>query len=111
MDAATGRIAALGNGTAPVGASGDDATDLMGAVVVPGMIDAHLHVVMGGLSLNALNLGPARSLRDLARRLEVYRESWPASESEWLVALDPTPCRPPSSGQTGRVRDRLTVYR
>ena len=87
MDAATGRIAALGNGTAPVGASGDDATDLMGAVVVPGMIDAHLHVVMGGLSLNALNLGPARSLRDLARRLEVYRESRPASESEWLVGF------------------------
>jgi len=85
VDAATGRIAAVGNGTAPVGAT--NVTDLMGAVVVPGMIDAHLHVVMGGLSLSALNLGPARSLHDLTRRLEVYRESRPVSESEWLVGF------------------------
>ena len=87
MDAVTGRIAAVGNGTAPVGASGGKATDLMGAVVVPGMIDAHLHVVMGGLSLSALNLGSARSLHDLTRRLEAYRESRPVSESEWLGGL------------------------
>lgn len=87
VDAATGRVAAVGNGSAPWGKGDGGATDLMGAVVVPGMIDAHLHVIMGGRSLSALDLGPAQSLGDLARQLQAYREGSVHSESDWLVGF------------------------
>ena len=86
METVTGRIVDVGHGSAPVAESAY-ATDLMGAVVVPGLIDAHLHVVMGGLSLTALDLGPARTLEDLVLRLKAYQQGRAASDTDWLVGF------------------------
>lgn len=44
-----GRVAWIGSGPGPVGAgAGVDVRDLDGAVVVPGLVDGHVHVVGGG---------------------------------------------------------------
>ena len=39
--------------------------DLQGAHVIPGLIDSHLHLIPGGISLSRLNLAAAASKRQL----------------------------------------------
>jgi imidazolonepropionase-like amidohydrolase len=73
LEVADGRIVATGTGPAP--ASGDDARviDAAGATVMPGLIDAHVHVLLTTFDLHdAMNWTPG--LRDCpcARRSRTH---------------------------------------
>jgi hypothetical protein len=87
--------------------------DGLGRTISPGLIDAHMHLLMGGLALAELDLAPARSRRDF-ERMVAHRharlapgewliargwssENWPGSElptKAWLIAAGdrPTVC-------------------
>lgn len=70
---AGGRIAALGPTEAIQAlAAGATVLDARGQLVVPGFIDAHLHLVQGGLRLHSAQLRDARTPADLVTRLRAF---------------------------------------
>jgi len=78
-----GRIVARGASEALIERfPGVTAVDLDGRTVIPGLIDAHAHVMgLGQAMLNA-DLGGADSLAEIIARLEAHAESLPAGA--WL---------------------------
>jgi imidazolonepropionase-like amidohydrolase len=74
-----GRVAALQPGSAPIPA-GATVVDLTGKYVIPGLIDAHVHLgtqlrppgVMAAI-LNAALLGGVTSVRDMGGQLDIVR--------------------------------------
>lgn len=80
LTAAAGRVVAL---DAPPPASADR-VDARQFVVAPGLIDAHLHLLMGGQSLLELDLSSAKSRDDFERM--VAREHMKQPPDRWLIA-------------------------
>jgi predicted amidohydrolase YtcJ len=81
---ADGRIIALGE-TEALGKAYPEALrhDLGGAVVLPGLIDAHGHLLNLGLALLSADLAGARSKGEILERLAAYAERLP--EGAWLT--------------------------
>jgi predicted amidohydrolase YtcJ len=81
---ASGRITAVGS-RATVLSSAPDATvhDARGATVVPGLIDAHAHLMGLGLALMSADLVGTRSKNEVIARLQAFAESLPPVA--WLV--------------------------
>ncbi|PCG10285.1 metal-dependent hydrolase [Sphingomonas ginsenosidimutans] len=57
--------------------------DMKGRVVMPGMIDAHGHVIAQGLALLALDLSDTRSLAEAQKKIADYARANP--ERAWIV--------------------------
>ncbi len=57
--------------------------DAHGATVLPGLNDAQVHLVAGGLTLEHLNLAPAQTIDDIENELRHYAEERPSAA--WLV--------------------------
>jgi predicted amidohydrolase YtcJ len=57
--------------------------DANGAAVVPGFNDAHLHLVRGGLTLDAADLSDADTVEDAIARAEAWATANPGRE--WVV--------------------------
>lgn len=57
--------------------------DAGGRLVVPGFNDAHVHLLSGAEELVGVNLRPARSEEDLARRLAAYAATLP--KGRWIT--------------------------
>ena len=66
-----GRFGFVGDAVSAAAAAGDGAAtvDLGGAFVLPGIIDAHTHLLMTGQALGKVQLRDAASLTDLQERL------------------------------------------
>jgi hypothetical protein len=62
---------------------GTDVVDLRGRFVAPGFIDAHLHLVGGGLSLEELRLDDASDFATLAARIGAWARAHP--EERWVT--------------------------
>lgn len=76
-----------------------DRIDAGGAVIVPGLIDAHAHLMGLGLSLLQANLVTARTLDEVLARLRAFEADLPAGawllghgwdQNEWPVREFPT---------------------
>lgn len=57
--------------------------DAQGATVVPGFNDAHLHLVRGGLTLDAADLSGVETVEDAIARTQTWAAANP--EREWIV--------------------------
>ena len=57
--------------------------DAKGGAVVPGFIDAHAHLVSGGLSLDQVNLGEAQTVDDIKDTIRAWAEAHP--ERQWVT--------------------------
>ncbi|KAI9167928.1 amidohydrolase family protein [Paramyrothecium foliicola] len=57
--------------------SGADTVDLAGRIVVPGFIDAHVHILFFGLSLLKLDLEPCQSLEEIRAAISRHAEEHP----------------------------------
>ena len=57
--------------------------DAKGGAVVPGFNDAHTHLVSGGLSMDEISLGEARTLDEIKDTIRVWSESHP--ERTWIT--------------------------
>lgn len=81
----SGRIAAVGPAdTLRSGAaSRTSVLELPGAAVIPGFVDAHVHLLAGGLDLFRLELGGIRSPEGLARRVADRARVVPPGE--WIL--------------------------
>jgi predicted amidohydrolase YtcJ len=55
-------------------------------LVVPGMIDSHIHLIEGGLHLTSVQLRDAKSPEEFARRIEEFAKSRKAGE--WITGGD-----------------------
>ncbi len=79
---AGGRVGAVDAGAdgGPPGAN-----DLEGRTVIPGLIDAHLHVLEGGISLGRLDLSRARSRAELEAAIARRHRELPAGE--WMLGF------------------------
>ncbi|GEL93531.1 amidohydrolase [Cellulomonas composti] len=56
-------------------ARADEVIDLDGALVAPGFVDAHVHVLETGLSLESIDLGASGGVRTLADALDAVRRA------------------------------------
>lgn len=59
--------------------------DANGAIVIPGIIDSHIHLIGGGESLSTLNLRPAKSRADFVSLVESWAKNLPADQ--WIVGF------------------------
>ncbi|HUQ87499.1 MAG TPA: amidohydrolase [Vicinamibacterales bacterium] len=57
--------------------------DARGGAVMPGFIDAHTHVINGGLSLDQVSLGDATTVDDIKDTIRAWAEAHP--ERAWIV--------------------------
>jgi predicted amidohydrolase YtcJ len=76
-----GRIASLDADDAPPGAT---ILDGEGGVAVPGLIDAHVHLLMGGASLDRLDLSHVRTRAAFEAAIAARHTELPTGE--WLLA-------------------------
>lgn len=61
---------------------GTDVVDLGGRLVVPGFVDAHLHLVGGSFSLEQLRLDDAMDLATVSARISAWAKAHP--EARWV---------------------------
>lgn len=81
---AEGRIVAIGTDDAPMNLTiSGQATDAGGRTVVPGLIDAHGHLMGLGLALLRADLTGATSTDDVLARLKAFETQLP--EGAWLL--------------------------
>lgn len=66
------------------GPDGPDVIDVQGAVVTPGLVDAHLHLMLGAESSLRLDLSPVRSRAEFEAAIERAHEALP--DDRWLIA-------------------------
>ncbi|HJW14711.1 MAG TPA: amidohydrolase [Thermoanaerobaculia bacterium] len=80
-----GRIVALGSNAEiePLRGPKTRVIDAAGRRVVPGFIDSHTHMTMGGLNLLAVDLRDTRDEADFTRRLAEYAKTRPAGQ--WIT--------------------------
>lgn len=57
--------------------------DAQGRLVIPGLIDAHTHLISGGQNLNQLQLREASSKDDFIRRVKEWADKLPADA--WII--------------------------
>ena len=81
-----GRIGAIGAHAAAARACGPaaDVVNLRGAVVVPGFIDSHLHLLYGGFKLLRPQLDNCSSAQDVVSMLEAHVRANPQRPGAWL---------------------------
>jgi len=85
LDFYDGRIVAI-DAPRPAGLPEDAILDLgavPGATVIPGLIDAHLHLLMGGISLGQLDLAAVSSRESFADAVAAHAAT--LDDDEWLV--------------------------
>lgn len=89
-----GRITALGREAelAPLLDRGYASVDLGGAVVLPGFIDAHAHLLMSGVLEISCDLAGVRDFDELFARMEVQRRN-ALQEGVYGFRLDEQTCR------------------
>ncbi|HET8988933.1 MAG TPA: amidohydrolase family protein, partial [Humibacillus sp.] len=74
-----GRITAVGAAALEAGA--DDVVDLPGALVMPGLHDAHIHTEWVARGLSSVDLHEARSLDETLRLVRAHAEG--LAPGEW----------------------------
>jgi len=57
--------------------------DARGGAVMPGLIDAHAHLISGGLSLDQISLGDAATVDEIKDTIRVWSEAHP--ERAWIT--------------------------
>src|SRR6187455_1311383 len=57
--------------------------DARGGAVMPGFIDAHAHLISGGLSLDQISLGDATTVDEIKDTIRVWSEAHP--ERAWIT--------------------------
>jgi predicted amidohydrolase YtcJ len=80
-----GKVAFVGARSDAMSAAGPDArlVELPGAVIVPGLVDAHAHLASLGRSLSLARLSDARSAEECVARMKAAgKESW---QGDWLL--------------------------
>jgi len=53
----------------------DKTIDLKGKLMLPGFIDSHLHLLLGGYALTDINLSNVKSKKEFQNRIKVYLET------------------------------------
>jgi predicted amidohydrolase YtcJ len=79
-----GRVVAVGDETAAQ-QGGGDVLDANRAVITPGLIDSHLHLLMGGEFLSRLDLSGVRSRSEFEQRIAERHAQLPPDD--WLIAF------------------------
>ncbi|ETS87666.1 hypothetical protein PFICI_01494 [Pestalotiopsis fici W106-1] len=82
IDQNTGKILQVGSAEdASIAAAiraGADQRDMQGRVVVPGFVDAHMHLLMTGEAMSKLDIGACTSLADIQATIRAYAAANPS---------------------------------
>lgn len=78
-------VLAVGDDTTVTAAAGPRAQriDLAGRLVTPGFVDAHIHIMGGGLSLDRLDLNPYKTKKDILAAVRAYADAHP--DRAWIL--------------------------
>ncbi|MDR2088250.1 MAG: amidohydrolase [Clostridiales Family XIII bacterium] len=79
-----GRIAALGDNSADA-PEGKQTLDLKGLTVLPGLMDCHVHVLLAGLNLGAIEL---QNAKDISEVLALMEAGCKASKEDWVFGVN-----------------------
>lgn len=82
-----GKIACVGKGTCPEKAENE--MDLKGQTVLPGLMDCHVHVLIAGLTLSAVNLEAAKNIEEVLALMEAGCKA--DNEKEWVYGVNYVP--------------------
>jgi hypothetical protein len=82
--------------------------DLRGRTVVPGFVDAHVHLLAWGRRKRELDLSGVTSLEELARRVEARAKGLP--EGEWVIGSGYDLAAPPDPGAIARAAAGRPVW-
>lgn len=108
------RIAFVGGEADASAAAGPDAdlVDLEGRLVIPGVVDAHTHLIMMGEALGKVGLTDARSLAEIQERLRAARAADPGATRllgrGWL--FDSVPGGAPTAAMLDAAVPDVPVY-
>lgn len=82
---ATGHLSAIGSSAAMLALAGSQSqlVNLQGSFVTPGLIDAHVHMLFGGSTLQQIDLRNVRSKEDFAAAVQQAVDS--AAPGQWLL--------------------------
>lgn len=111
-----GRIKAIGRTDElklQLGARKLQTVDWEGAVVLPGLVDAHMHLSMHGMKLDMLDFSSVNSKEEMLRLLQDRAQMTPPGE--WILGLNWnensfTPAAPPSLEELDAVSDRHPMF-
>ncbi len=84
MTIVDGRVESL-NHESPASARCSDTLELRGAWILPGLIDSHAHLLMGGLFMRRLDLSLAKSRDDFDRLIASHTAQ--LASDQWLEAF------------------------
>lgn len=74
-------------------ANGSQVHDLHGQTVLPGFFDGHLHLLLLGLSLKKVDLGPCKNLSDIRQTIQAYARAHPDVPrimcKSWMHSMTP----------------------
>ena len=89
VDDTTGRFLSVGGYNQAASACGTSAKtkNLLGAIVIPGLIDSHLHLLYGGYKLARPQLDNCSSPADVVKVLQAYVAAHPVPEGSWLQGM------------------------
>lgn len=109
-----GRVAFVGSeaDAAAYAAPGADVVDLGGRLVIPGIVDAHTHLIMMGEALGKVGLTDARTLDEIQARLRAARTAQPEAARllgrGWL--FDSVPGGAPTAAMLDEAVGDVPVY-
>ncbi len=78
-----GKFLYVGNSTEGLVGPETEKIDAGGKALIPGLIDSHVHMLNGGMSLSQIQLRQATSKADFVRRVEAWAKTLP--EGKWVV--------------------------
>ncbi len=80
---ADGQFTFVGDAADAPESAGEQRLDCGGRVVLPGLIDSHIHMLGGGMGLSTLCLAEATSREDFVRRVGEYAAT--LAPAEWVI--------------------------
>src|SRR5436190_17173582 len=81
--------------------------DLNGKLVIPGLIDGHIHLVYGSQMRKSLDCSNAKTVNDLRKVIKDYKRKHP---SEWIIGSNLNLKEEPEDNFLNEIEDEIPIF-